>query len=585
MSPERSTLAAMIELASANRGDWDSTIQQILIVEARELNVDRASFWAIHEEFAKEPLVVCELVYRRAIGAFERGSRFASREFSDFLRAVTRGPLAFEDVRTEPLLRGARAYIDERQICSSLGCPLWCSGKLTGVLSVEQMGVTRRWSESDVRFAALVAQAASAALEVRAHTEAQQYSLRMSFLAEVALILSQTLDVDEVALRAVALTVPSLAYAAQVDLVNDDGSIRMAAFDCKDLECRTSLERAMQESSEGTSYIARRVIALRDSILVPDLMNALDTASEASVLHPSLVTVLRAAGMRSLIAVPMFVGEIAAGVVTFYSATRPLTVDDLTRAEGFGRSLGAALENARLHQRLRLALQARERFIALAGHELRTPLTALQLNAQELVRKAPNADVGRLGENIIKQGKKLDRLSALMLDATQASELQFSYEPAATDLAAIARDEVLARRRDLRPGGSELLLKANEPVVGEWDATKLHQMLMCLLDNAAKFGAGHPIEVTVQCEGDAATLSVRDQGPGIPADRVSYIFDAFERAVSDNHYGGLGLGLFVARAIAEGHGGTLTVDNRPGDGVTFTARLPLQPPVSVKGDG
>jgi signal transduction histidine kinase len=121
-------------------------------------------------------------------------------------------------------------------------------------------------------------------------------------------------------------------------------------------------------------------------------------------------------------------------------------------------------------------------------------------------------------------------------------------------------------------------VRADSPVVGEWDATQLVQVVDGLLDNAAKFGAGRPVEVTVRREGGEATLSVRDHGQGIRPERVRHIFEAFERAVSSAHYGGLGLGLFIARAILEAHGGRLTLDNHPGEGATFTARLPLRPP-------
>ncbi len=104
----------------------------------------------------------------------------------------------------------------------------------------------------------------------------------------------------------------------------------------------------------------------------------------------------------------------------------------------------------------------------------------------------------------------------------------------------------------------------------------LERVLSSLLDNAVKFGAGKPVEVAVQREGDDATLRVRDHGEGIAPDRIHRIFEAFERAVSADNYGGLGLGLFIARAIVERHGGTLTVESGLGEGATFTARLPLR---------
>ncbi len=214
----------------------------------------------------------------------------------------------------------------------------------------------------------------------------------------------------------------------------------------------------------------------------------------------------------------------------------------------------------------------------LAGHELRTPLTALQLSTEDLVRRAPDERTGRSARNILQQVKRLDRLSSQMLDAARvASGMQFPCSPAPTDLAAVARETGEALRALLASRGCTLVLRADEPVVGVWDATQLDEMLACLLDNAAKFGAGNPVEIAVGHDDGGATLSVADHGQGIPPDRLANIFEKFERAAPATRYGGLGLGLFIAKAIAEAHGGGLSVENRPGDGVTFTAHLPLQP--------
>ncbi len=95
-----------------------------------------------------------------------------------------------------------------------------------------------------------------------------------------------------------------------------------------------------------------------------------------------------------------------------------------------------------------------------------------------------------------------------------------------------------------------------------------------LLGNAIKFGAGRPIEVKVRDAAEAVELQVRDYGIGIEAELLPKIFDRFERAVSSTHYGGLGLGLYLARSIVESHGGIITVASRVGEGATFTVRLP-----------
>ena len=83
--------------------------------------------------------------------------------------------------------------------------------------------------------------------------------------------------------------------------------------------------------------------------------------------------------------------------------------------------------------------------------------------------------------------------------------------------------------------------------------------------------------MTVRDAAEGAELRVKDHGIGIEADLLPKIFDRFERAVSSTHYGGLGLGLYLARTIVESHGGTITVESRVGEGSTFTVRLPRLP--------
>ena len=92
---------------------------------------------------------------------------------------------------------------------------------------------------------------------------------------------------------------------------------------------------------------------------------------------------------------------------------------------------------------------------------------------------------------------------------------------------------------------------------------------------AIKYGAGRPIEISVTATPTAAQLVMRDQGIGIPPDRVPHIFNRFERAVADMTYSGIGLGLYITRQIVEAHGGHIHVESTPGCGSTFTVELPL----------
>jgi signal transduction histidine kinase len=100
------------------------------------------------------------------------------------------------------------------------------------------------------------------------------------------------------------------------------------------------------------------------------------------------------------------------------------------------------------------------------------------------------------------------------------------------------------------------------------------QVVSNLLSNAIKFGRGNPIELALESDGPTARLRLRDHGIGIPADRREAIFRPFERAVAARHYGGLGVGLYIARTIVVALGGDIRVESLEGAGSTFTFEIP-----------
>ncbi len=98
-------------------------------------------------------------------------------------------------------------------------------------------------------------------------------------------------------------------------------------------------------------------------------------------------------------------------------------------------------------------------------------------------------------------------------------------------------------------------------------------MLTNLVSNALKFGRGNPIEITVEAEDAFARVRVRDHGIGVPPEDRERIFERFERAVSEQSFGGLGLGLWIARQIVQTHGGRIGVDGPEGGGAEFFFEL------------
>ncbi|WP_163991500.1 ATP-binding protein [Pyxidicoccus caerfyrddinensis] len=245
-----------------------------------------------------------------------------------------------------------------------------------------------------------------------------------------------------------------------------------------------------------------------------------------------------------------------------------------------------ALENEVAHrkqveQRLLEALSSRDTFLWAASHELRTPLTALQLQLQVLSRmSAPHGDEPReehLRERLTRATRHAERLGLLvegLLDVSRISDGQLQLEAEEVDLSRLVRDAVASSSDAVARAECHVDVVAEAPVLGRWDRQRLEQVFFNLFDNALKYGRGRPVEVRVEGSAERARLVVKDHGIGIPAEHQDRIFRRFERAAPSHHFGGLGLGLWMARRLVEAHGGSLQVQSEPGHGATFTLKLP-----------
>jgi PAS domain S-box-containing protein len=238
----------------------------------------------------------------------------------------------------------------------------------------------------------------------------------------------------------------------------------------------------------------------------------------------------------------------------------------------------------RVLQDLQASVAARDDFLSIASHELRTPLTPMRFQVH-MLKRALAAGEPLAGEGIAKRidgiEKQLDRLDQLieqLLDVSRITvgRLEVHREP--VDLPALVRDVIARMRPEFVGTGTRVSLHAPGRVVGQWDALRVEQVVTNLLSNAAKYGAGRPVAVTVGIDADRAVLSVRDHGIGISTADKRRIFDRFERLVSVRHYSGFGLGLWIVRQIVEAHNGTIDVESEPGQGATFTVTLPIEAP-------
>ena len=233
------------------------------------------------------------------------------------------------------------------------------------------------------------------------------------------------------------------------------------------------------------------------------------------------------------------------------------------------RAAYAALEHA---------VQARDEFLSIASHELKTPLTTLQLQlhaALKVLRGGGHVDEAIVrAEGAARSAARLADLVDRLLDITKVSSgaLEIADDP--VDLAELARDVVGQLAEVCARAGCIATVRGPDDLVGRWDRERLRIALANLVTNACKFGAGKPIDVLVSDDGAVVRVRVADQGIGVEAADQTRIFERFGRAVSERHYGGFGMGLWLTKRIVDAHGGTIDVDSGPGRGACFTITLP-----------
>jgi two-component system sensor histidine kinase MtrB len=222
-----------------------------------------------------------------------------------------------------------------------------------------------------------------------------------------------------------------------------------------------------------------------------------------------------------------------------------------------------------------------QQFVADVSHELRTPLTTVRMAADLLHDKRQElpADDARAVELLQNQ---LNRFEALLADLLETSRqdsgsVQLDYEE--VDLRAMSERVAGALEPLSRDLDSPVDVVGLDSLVVPCDAPRVERILANLISNALEHGMGQPVVVEVMKEGDEAQLAVTDQGVGLTQQEISQVFTRFWRADPSRvrRVGGTGLGLSIALGDARAHGGTLSASGAPGEGATFTLRLPLAP--------
>ena len=294
-----------------------------------------------------------------------------------------------------------------------------------------------------------------------------------------------------------------------------------------------------------------------------------------------------ALGLRSRVVAPLLSGATTIGAISVVrrdpDAFSPGEIELLGL---LGRLVGSAVQNIRAYEAERTTVEELRRlsalradFVSLVSHELRSPMASVIGSARTLEQRWRELTPEQRESFLALIAHETSRLAELIGDVLDTSRIEagtFSYSFADVDLAELVRDSAAAAEHGQDEVAVRAVVRGPLPAV-RGDRDRLRQVLVNLIDNAVKYSPpGDEVQVQAESANGRVLIEVRDRGPGISPEHQKVIFEKFGRVnVGEHAKPGTGLGLFIARSIAEAHGGALEVRSAPGRGATFRLSLPL----------
>ncbi|KZE39042.1 hypothetical protein AV656_09105 [Bhargavaea cecembensis] len=342
-----------------------------------------------------------------------------------------------------------------------------------------------------------------------------------------------------------------------------DGS---GPYTVSDVDGMPAVTVAMPFISAGGEVAELRITQLAD-----------DIAGQLATLRLILI------GLTAAAMIPVIVSSVALGRIV----TRPINVLTGTMRENREKGAYEKIDEGRgkdeLHEmalayndmmdQLGRNYEKQERFVSDASHELKTPITVIESYSRLLKRRGfdDRNIANEAVDAILSQAIRMKDLTAQLLDLAR-SDQSAAYHFKQADIRGIAEETVSPMRQAY---GRDFGIEGPDKLIADTDPDKLRQLLFILLDNARKYSDG-AVRLTMEEKEDRVELSVADHGPGIPEADLPHLFDRFYRVDSDRNRktGGTGLGLALAKEIAEGLGAELSVESVVGVGTVFRIVFP-----------
>ncbi len=405
---------------------------------------------------------------------------------------------------------------------------------------------------------------------------------RDSFLAQVTLTLTRSLDYERTLKALAALAVPGIADYCAVDVIDEQGElVQLAVMHADPAKAQLAQEIRMRYEDSESPASAQRVLRTGVPSFIPriteDMVDAIARRNQEATAR------IKSLGLVSYISVPMIAREQTLGVLTLANAESrtEFTEEDLRQAEDVASRAALAISNAKSYDELETANRLKDEFLATLSHELRTPLNAVLGYARMLRSGTIRPERTAQALDVIERNAgSLAKMVEDVLDVSRIISGKARLDVKPTDIATVVRDAIATVTAAVDAKGLRIE-SAIDPHVGPVtaDANRLQQVVWNLLSNAVKFTPkGGRVRISVAPGESHVDIVVTDTGIGIPRDFLPHIFERFRQAEggTTRKHGGLGLGLAIARHIVEMHGGTLEAESEgAGKGATFRVRLPL----------
>lgn len=290
--------------------------------------------------------------------------------------------------------------------------------------------------------------------------------------------------------------------------------------------------------------------------------------------------------VKSYLAVPVVSrsGEVIGGLFFGHKLPGMFSEREEKLVTGLASQAAIAMDNARLFDKAKEAIQIRDEFMSISSHELRTPLTPLKMQIQSLARHIDKGTIDQLPIESIRKmvttaDRQVNRLTTLvddLLDVSRISTGRLTLNFEEVDLSQLINEICDRYLPQLQNSHNDLRLNLLDSLITQADKLRFEQVLINLLTNAMKYAPHTPVTVSLVEVGGYAIIEVADEGPGISEIDQKRIFDRFERVTSEASQTGLGLGLYIVNQIVNAHGGSIKVESYQGKGSKFIISIPIK---------